>query len=196
MRKLAAAVVAFALLSCRTGGVRPRYNPVPHSVMMLLPDSAKNIVVILADRSVAMGFTVARYSPDEGYLETGWYDTQTKRPVGDPFNGLDRIIKLRFFADPWQGRTRLVAESVRRIAWDPSEPPHDLERMVPDDHPGRALLDSVLAVVRPPDTTTTQADTTRGNAARPDTTRGNTTRPDTTRRDTTRALPRPSPARP
>ncbi len=195
MRKLAAAALALALLSCRTGGIRPRYAPVPHSIMMLLPDSAKNVVVTLADRSVAMGFTVARYAPNEGYLETGWYDTKTKRPVGDPFNDLDRIVKLRFFADPWQGRTRLVAESVRRIAWDPSEPQHDLERMVPDDHPGRALLDSVLAVVRPPDTTTTQPDTTRANA-RPDTARGNATRPDTTRRDTTRVLPRPSPARP
>ena len=184
MRRLATTTLCLVLLCCRTGGLRPRIAPVPHSVMMIVPDSAKTIVVILADRSRALGFTVARYAPDEGYLETGWYDTRDKRPVGDPFTNLDRIVKLRFFADPWQGKTRLVGESVRRIGWDPSMPQRDLERMVPDDHPGRALLDSVLAPVRPPDTT------------RVDTTRTNATRTDTTRTDTTRARPRPVPTRP
>ena len=194
MRKLAAAALALALLSCRTGGLRPRIAPVPHSVMMIVPDSAKNIVVILADRSRAMGFTVARYAPEEGYLETGWYDTQEKHPVGDPFTNLDRVVKLRFFADPWQGRTRLVGESVRRIAWDPSMPQRDLERMVPDSSPGRALLDSVLAPVRPPDTT--QVTTTHADTTRTTTTRTTTTRADTTRADTTRARPQPPPRRP
>jgi hypothetical protein len=55
------------------------------------------------------------------------------------------VAKLRFFADPTAGRTRLVAECVRRIAEDPSEPERDMERMVPDSSPGRMLLDSIVA---------------------------------------------------
>jgi hypothetical protein len=50
---------------------------------------------------------------------------------------------------------------VVRIAYDPSEPERDLERMVPDSTPGRALLDSLVArlkVVFPPQV---PADSTR-----------------------------------
>jgi len=53
-------------------------------------------------------------------------------------------VKVRFFADPVAGKTRLAAECVRRIADDPSEPERDLERMVPDSSPGRILLDGIV----------------------------------------------------
>ena len=62
-------------------------------------------------------------------------------------------MKLRLFADPTAGKTRLAAECVRRIAYDPSEPERDLERMVPDSTPEHAILDSLVArlkVVFPP----------------------------------------------
>lgn len=163
-----AGLVALLTLSCATGGVRPRLAPVPRSLVVMIPDSADSVVIRLTARTQSLGLEVARVSPREGYLETRWYDTGTGTSTGEPFDRLDQTIKLRFFADPWQGRTRLVAESIRRIAWDPSMPPRDLERMVPDDHPGRALLDSILAVVRPPDTTAARRDTT---TARRDTTR-------------------------
>jgi hypothetical protein len=41
----------------------------------------------------------------------------------------------------------LLAECVMRIAWDPSVPERELERMVPEGHPGRVLLDTLIAVV-------------------------------------------------
>jgi hypothetical protein len=43
----------------------------------------------------------------------------------------------------------LFAECVVRVAWDPSVPARDLERMPTAGHPGRVLLDSVLSVMTP-----------------------------------------------
>ena len=92
-----------------------------------------------------MGLKVAVADPAEGYLETAWYDIQRRATVTGRARDLDQVVRLRFFADPTAGRTRLAAECVRRIAEDPSEPERDLERMVPDSSPGRILLDSIIS---------------------------------------------------
>ncbi len=82
--------------------------------------------------------------PAEGYLESSWYDLGRRATVSGRARDLDQVVKLRFFADPTAGRTRLAAECVRRFAYDPSEPERDLERMVPDSTPGHVLLDSII----------------------------------------------------
>ena len=94
------------------------------------------------------GLTVRLADPAEGYLETGWYDLTSRRTVSASARDLDHTVKLRFFADPTAGHARLAAECVRRIAWDPSEPQRDLERMVADSTPGRVLLDSLMAKLK------------------------------------------------
>jgi len=92
----------------------------------------------------AAGLSIAVADPAEGYLESSWYDLARKATVSGRARDLDQVVRLRFFADPTAGRTRLVAECVRRIAFDPSEPERDLERMAPDSSPGRVLLDSII----------------------------------------------------
>jgi hypothetical protein len=135
------------------GGVRPVYGPLPGSISLLL-DAAPDAVIVAAQREVrAAGLTVASVAADEGYLETAWYDVVTRRTVDARERDLDNIVKLRLFADPTAGKTRLAAECVRRIAYDPSEPERDLERMVPDSTPEHAIMDSLVArlkVVFPP----------------------------------------------
>lgn len=93
---------------------------------------------------VAAGLRVAVDDPAEGYLESSWYDLGLKASVGGQARDLDQVVKLRFYADPTAGHTRLAAECVRRIAYDPSEPERDLERMVPDSSPGHVVLDSII----------------------------------------------------
>lgn len=97
-----------------------------------------------ADEMKAAGLRVAVADPTEGYLESAWYDLSRKATVTGRARDLDLVVKLRFFADPTAGKTRLAAECVRRFAYDPSEPERDLERMVPDSSPGRMLLDSIV----------------------------------------------------
>lgn len=116
---------------------------------MLLDLPASDVTQQLAASVTRVGLPVRAAEPREGYLESGWFDVHAHRQANEPFDRLDSIIKLRFFADPAFGHTRLFAECVVRIAWDPSVPPRDLERMPPVGHPGRALLDSVLTVMKP-----------------------------------------------
>jgi hypothetical protein len=128
--------------------------------MMLLDLPASEVTQQLAVSLARVGLPVRTAEPREGYLESGWFDVQAHRGADEPFNRLDSIVKLRFFADPAFGHTRMFAECVVRIAWDPSVPPRDLERMPPVGHPGRALLDSVLTVMKAHvvrDTTTAKA---------------------------------------
>ncbi len=148
-RRAAICTLLVAFAACATGGLRPRYGARPDARALDVPDSADRIVTVLETRARAFGLGIVRSVPREGYLETAWYDLGARAPTGPPFENLDRIVKLRFFADPWQGKTRVLAECVWRIAWDPSTPERDLERMVPADHPGRALLDSVLVAIKP-----------------------------------------------
>ncbi|MFI5280775.1 MAG: hypothetical protein ACHQU1_09780 [Gemmatimonadales bacterium] len=145
----AAALLASAAFACATGGVRPRFGPEPQAVMMLLDLPASDVTQQLAASVVRVGLPVRTAEPREGYVESEWFDVQARRPAREPFDRLDSIVKLRFFADPAFGHTRLFAECVVRLAWDPSAPPRDLERMPPAGHPGRALLDSVLTVMTP-----------------------------------------------
>ncbi len=135
------------------GGVRPVYGPVPGSLSLQLTAQPDAVIVAAVKEVQAAGLRVARVAPDEGYLETEWYDVATKRSVSASAKDFDHIVKVRLFADPTAGKTHLAAEAVVRIAYDPSEPERDLERMVPDSTPGHALLDSLVArlkVIFPP----------------------------------------------
>jgi hypothetical protein len=128
----------------RLGGLRPRFGPLPGSVALELATQPETVIEAAAREVQAVGLTVAVADPAEGYLETAWYDVRRRATVTERARDLDQVVRLRFFADPLAGRTRLAAECVRRIAEDPSEPERDLERMVPDSSPGRVLLDSIV----------------------------------------------------
>jgi len=142
----AAAIAALVLAACaRLGGLRPRYGPIPGSVSVELDGQPVAVIDSAASEVRSAGLTVALLDSAEGYLVTGWYDVVRRATVKGDGRDLDHAVRLRFFADPTGGKTRLAAECVRRIAFDPSEPEHDLERMVADSTPGRVLLDSIVA---------------------------------------------------
>jgi hypothetical protein len=126
------------------GGLRPRFGPVPGSIGFELEAQPEAVIASAASEVLAAGLKLEVADPAEGYLETAWYDLRTRAPVPATVRDLGQVVKLRFFADPFAGKTRVAAECVRRIADDPSEPERDLERMVPDSTPGRVLLDSIV----------------------------------------------------
>jgi hypothetical protein len=124
--------------------LRPRYGPLPGSVSAQL-EAQPDVVIGAAARELqAAGLGVAVADPAEGYLESSWYDLDRKVNVSGRGRDLEQVVKLRFFADPTAGKTHLAAECVRRIAFDPSEPERDVERMVPDSSAGRVVLDSIV----------------------------------------------------
>jgi hypothetical protein len=140
-----ATIGLLAQLGCAAlGGVRPRYAPLPGSVTVTVAARADSVTALLAEAARQSGLEVETISTTEGYLETAWFRLDTRTTVPPPASVLDRTVKLRFFADPVAGRTRLIAECAVRIAFDPSLPERDLERMVPEGHPGRELLAEIL----------------------------------------------------
>lgn len=147
---LRASAALLLLVSCTgVGGIRPRYGALPESVRQTLDERPLPLTQLLDNTVRAANLPVVSTAPREGYLETAWFDAGSRQRVSQPFANMDRVVKLRFFVDSEQGRTRLLAEAVYRIAWDPSVPERELERMVPAGHPGRVLLDSIVAAVTP-----------------------------------------------
>lgn len=118
------------------------------SVVAQVPAAPDTVTRALAQEAAALGVRVRHLVPREGYVESEWFDVRgPRRRDADPDDAA-HVVKLRFYADPVAGLTRVAGESVERWRYDPSLPERELERMVPETHPGRALLDSVLARTR------------------------------------------------
>ena len=146
-RAALAALVITGAACARMGGVRPNITPLLGSVTRTIEASPDAVTRALAASLDSSGVPVEAVAPDEGYVESAWYDLDTRTAHSPTLHTLDHTIKIRFFADPVAGKTRLVAECVRRVIFDPSLPPRELERSVPDSTPGMALMDSVMARV-------------------------------------------------
>jgi hypothetical protein len=99
----------------------------------------------------AESLRVTRASTVDGYLETDWYDLRTHRSYRDNRHvpDLAHTVKLRCWADPYvPNQTILTIEAVYRPRYDPSRIERDLETLVPSDHGGQALVDSLLKRAR------------------------------------------------
>ncbi len=92
---------------------------------------------------------LATVAPNEGYLETAWFDAETRAAARASAGRRPMVVKVRVFADPTGAGTRAVVfvEAVTRFAWDPSVPERELERMVPEGHPARSLLTEIMAAL-------------------------------------------------
>jgi hypothetical protein len=165
---LLATASAAVLLACAgLGGVRPRYGPVPGSIAVEMRGAPDVITLGAAEELRSAGLLPQRVSAAEGYVESRWYDVSTHASSAQPpFRGLDRVVKLRFFADPTAGHTHLAAEAVVTYAVDPSRPERELERMVPEGHEGLVILRRILDRLQerfpsPADTTKARGDSVR-----------------------------------
>jgi hypothetical protein len=135
--------------TCGSIGARPYLVPLPDARIDSLPAEPDVIIATLQTLVVGEGLTIRVSSPDEGYLETDWYDTVTQAPGGGSSLDPRRAVRLRFFADRLgDDRTRLASESVMRRAVDPSLEERQNEIMAPPGHPGTELLVRVLSVMR------------------------------------------------
>ena len=141
---LAASAWLLAAGCASFGGIRPEVRPIEGAVQLTVQPAPVPLVAALDSVVRARGLAVLAEAPQEGWLETRWFDLDARRSVAGPFRNFDRIVKLRFRVDPVQGKTRVIAECVLRTAWDPSVPEVDLERMAPEGHDGRALLEDIL----------------------------------------------------
>jgi hypothetical protein len=144
-------VVAAAAAACGANNVRPKFEPFMDAVVDTIPALPDVVVDSLAIVLTQRGFQIARVAASEGFLETKWFDLNADRSGGTYTLHPDQVIRLRFFADPGRNNgTVLRSEAAYRPRLDPSLPDRVAEAMVPVDHRGDSLLQSVLDQLRRP----------------------------------------------
>ncbi len=136
--------------ACGAGGIRPRYGPLTGAVtdtVQAEPDAViRELQTLVRAESLPVGDVSAR----EGYLETRWFNAETKRWGGGASLNTGAIVKFRFWTDALrEGTTIVVGEAARRRVVDPSLPGRQTEVAVDQGHAGdvmlRRLLDSLRA---------------------------------------------------
>jgi hypothetical protein len=134
---------------CASGGLRPSYEPLPQARVDTVNALPPAVVQEINSRINTENMRPQWSSPDEGFLESQWFNLVTQESgVTDRANP-DRVILLRFFVDPLEGgKSRITSEVVYKRTTDPSVLPRDQEMMVPAGHPGDQVLQRVLRGVK------------------------------------------------
>jgi hypothetical protein len=143
--------LAVLLISCNPGTTRPDFRPFPEAPSARLLSARERVMPVLGTLVTAESLRVRRNSTIDGYLETDWYDVRTHRSYRDGRHipDLANTVKLRCWADPYvPSQTILTVEAVFRPRYDPSRIERELEVLVPLQHQGRALVDSLLKRAR------------------------------------------------
>jgi hypothetical protein len=121
--------------SCQPNTTRPPFTPVPEAagteVRLPVPQATQR----LAEALKADSIPVRKVQTRDGYMETGWFSTATRRGASGRALG-PGVVRIRAWADPARpGSSQLTVETVYRPLRDPSLPDRELEREVAPDHP-------------------------------------------------------------
>src|SRR5213596_1285485 len=143
--------ICLLLAACTPVTTRPDFFPYPEAPILILDARPERVTRELATLVPAESLRIERMNARDGYLETAWYDAKTGRSFAGARDlpDLPASVKIRCWADPYvPGQTRLTVEAVYRPRYDPSRTERDLEVIVPKDHAGRALADSLMAALK------------------------------------------------
>jgi hypothetical protein len=143
--------ICFLLAACTPVTTRPDFLPDPRAARLVLDAPPGRVTPEIATLVAAESLQVERVNVRDGYVETAWYDTRSRRS----FRGAGEVpdlaatVKIRCWADPYvPGQTQLIVETVSRPRYDPSRTERDLEVVVPKSHAGHAIADSLLAALK------------------------------------------------
>ncbi|HET7039566.1 MAG TPA: hypothetical protein VFH97_06745 [Gemmatimonadales bacterium] len=135
--------------ACASGGLRPSYEPFPQARVDTINAAPAAVIQELATAIRTENMRPQWTSPDEGFLETQWFNVVTQESGVADRTQLERIILLRFFADPIEGgKTRVTSEAVQGRTADQSVMGRDREMPVPPGSVGDQILGRVLAAVQ------------------------------------------------
>jgi hypothetical protein len=133
------------LAACQPNTTRPEFAPLPEAagteVRLPVRDATRN----LADALKADSIPLHRVALRDGYLESSWFYSKSKRPVrGRRPLGLG-VVRVRAWADPARpGSSQLSVETSYRPLADPSLPDRELDRQVPRNHPIGLKVENAL----------------------------------------------------
>src|SRR5574341_4132 len=136
-------------LACTAATMRPRFDPLPGSLVDTLGAGPETVIGGLAAALTARGLKIHAMSQAEGYLETAWFDPVTRKSVGQEHRHTERVFRLRAYADSLPPvRSVLSLETVYRRTADPSAVGREEERIVPPGQPGDSVAQLVLGSLR------------------------------------------------
>ncbi|MFQ5549916.1 MAG: hypothetical protein ACE5FJ_01610 [Gemmatimonadales bacterium] len=133
--------------TCHAPGTRPWITPLPQALYDSLETTPNRALAAAAFALDSLGFDISRSSADEGYLETRWFDVTTA--ASSNTSGDSHKVKVRIWTDALRrDRSAIILEAVYEWTADPSLPPRQRERHVPDDHAGFEILRRVLRLLQ------------------------------------------------
>jgi len=143
--------LVLALLACNPASTRPAFLPYPQALTSIVNAPTDQVVPELDAWLNGEGLRVEWTSPQDGYVETAWFNTSTRQSVtgtSDP-GDLLATIKIRCWVDPYTpGKSQLTVEAVYRPILDPSRMERDLEVIVPEASAGYELAHRLLEAMQ------------------------------------------------
>lgn len=136
--------LTLATAACQPATSRPAFGPIPEAlggeIRLTVPEATRRLAEALKADSIPTQKVRLR----DGYIETPWFLTRTRRPTTQRPLG-PGVVRIRAWADPSRpGSTQLTVETLYRPRVDPSLPERELEREVPPDHPTALRVAAVL----------------------------------------------------
>src|SRR5256886_6967715 len=90
------------LAACTPATTRPPFQPYPQAPALVINARPARVIAVLDSLVAAETLQVAVTSPEDGYLETAWYDTaaKTSHATWDVAPNPATTVKIRCWADP------------------------------------------------------------------------------------------------
>jgi hypothetical protein len=139
------------LAACTPVTSRPPFLPYPQAQVAVIDAPPTQLVPEAVGWLTSQGLRVQWSSPQDGYVETAWYDVRSRQSVEgqtDPGDLLN-TVKIRCWADPnVPGKSQLTVEAVYRPLLDPSRPERDLEEVVPQGSDGYRIAQQLIDAMK------------------------------------------------
>lgn len=144
-----APIACTVIVACGAGGVRPWFDPFPEAQLDTVSVPANTAATLIGELLASEGVEVKYIRPDEGYVETRWFDVQTAHTASSTGLETDSTVRLRFWINPvTPTESEILGEAAKRRVIDPSLPERETEVPVPPDHSGEKLVKRILAMLK------------------------------------------------
>jgi hypothetical protein len=145
LRVMKCLLCVMTVLACRPNTTRPGIVPVPEAAGTEVRLPPREATRNLAEALRADSVPIRRVAIRDAYLESGWFDTRTRRPTTAGRALGPGVVQVRAWADPARpGSSQITVETTYRPLLDPSLPQRELERQVPRNHPVAVDVEGVL----------------------------------------------------
>lgn len=145
MRFCLTLAVGVTAAACQPNTSRPGFTPLPEAAGTEVRLPVKDATRYLADALRADSIPIRRVMIRDGYLESNWFYSKSKRAVRGRRPLGPEIVRVRAWADPARpGSSQLSVETSYRLLADPSLPGRELDRQVPRNHPIGMQVEAAL----------------------------------------------------